>query len=279
MMSKLPYCPTRGRFHPFPASNAMMKRICTFWLILLALAVGLCARADADRVRICILDSGSNLPMGEGWNYLANTDDIADRQGHGTRVETLLRALAPEAEIYMLKCFESETSLNEEAMVEALYAAVDDYHADVINMSWVISDPRPALYEAIGYAYDKGVILVAPAGNLTLSTGIGATVYPAAWEEVIGVGGVNLSEEGRPSASLWFLSGEAVYVCARADFGEERGSSYAAPRVAAAIAAYLMENPGATQEAVRQFLRETALDLGEPNYDTVYGWGYIQAEP
>lgn len=269
----------RGRIYPFPAFYAMMKLFIPALLTLFILAWGCCTYADDSEVTVCILDSGSNLAHTGGWNYLSNSSDLTDYEGHGTRVETLLRALAPESQIYMLKCFESEISINEEAMVRALYAAVDDYHADIINMSWIITKERPALYKAVEYAYNQGVILVAPAGNLTLATGIGSKVYPAAWEEVIGVGGVNLSEEGLPVSSLWFLSGEAVYVCARGDFQDERGSSYAAPRVAAFIANYLTQTPDATQEEVRRFLQGAALDLGKTGYDTIYGWGYIQAEP
>ena len=121
-------------------------------------------------------------------------------------------------------------------------------------------------------------MLIAPAGNLSLSTPLGSVTYPAAWNEVIGVGGVNLSEGGDPVSSLFYLRNDSVFVCARADCDGEKGSSYAAPRVTAVVAAYLAMAPGATAKDISRFLKDTALDLGEPGYDTVYGWGYIAAD-
>ena len=195
----------------------------------------------AEPVTVCILDSGCSENHTEGESFLDDPDDLTDSVGHGTRICSLVRNGAPEAKVVMLKCFDSQDTVNEEAIISALYAAVDTYHADVINMSWTLADESDALHEAILHAHDQGAILVASTGNLSLSTGPGTVAYPAAWDEVIGIAGVNLNEEGEPQTSLWYLYGEAVDFCVRGDCGDEKGSSYAAARVSGMIADYLQD--------------------------------------
>ena len=205
---------------------------------------------------------------------MESDDALTDSVGHGTRVCSLIREGAPEANIVMFKCFDAQDSVNEEAIVAALYAAVDTYHADVINMSWTLANESEALREAILHAYDRGAVLVACAGNLSLSTGLGAVAYPAAWDEVIGVAGVNLDAEGEPQTSLWYLYGEAVDFCARGDCGDEKGASYSTARVSGLIAAAL--HSGVEKTEIPEYLAAMARDMGEPGFDDRYGWGYLE---
>ena len=243
-------------------------------VLLILLALLLCApwRA-AEAVTVCILDSGCNDHTGAGESFLEASDALTDTVGHGTQICSLIRDGAPEADVVMLKCFEAEDSANEEAIVAALYAAVDTYRADVINMSWTLADESEALREAILHAYDSGAVLVACAGNLSLSTGLGAVAYPAAWDEVIGVAGVNLDAQGEPQTSLWYLYGEAVDFCARSDCGDEKGASYSTARVSGLIAAALQD--GVEKAEIYEYLASLAQDMGEPGFDDRYGWGYL----
>ena len=227
----------------------------------------------AEAVTVCILDSGCNDGHVAGESFLENDDALTDSVGHGTRVCSLIREGAPEANIVMLKCFEAQESVNEETIVAALYAAVDIYHADVINMSWTLANESEALREAILHAYDRGTVLVACAGNLSLSTGLGTVAYPAAWGEVIGVAGVDVNEDGKPKTSLWYLYGEAVDICARGDCGDDKGSSYAAARVTGLIAAALAS--GVEPSLIPEYLAAMAQDMGDPGRDDRFGWGYL----
>lgn len=244
-------------------------------VLLILLALLLCAPCRAaEAVTVCILDSGCNDHTGAGESFLEASDALADPIGHGTHICSLIREGAPEANIVMLKCFEAQDSVNEEAIVAALYAAVDIYHADVINMSWTLANKSEALREAILHAYDRGTVLVACAGNLSLSTGLGAVAYPAAWDEVIGVAGVNLDAQGEPQTSLWYLYGEAVDFCARSDCGDEKGASYSTARVSGRIAAALQD--GVEKAEISEYLASLAQDMGEPGFDDRYGWGYLE---
>ena len=243
--------------------------------ILILLAFLLCAPCRAaEAVTVCVLDSGCNDNHTEGESFVDDPDALADSIGHGTRICSLIREGAPEANVVMLKCFDAQDSVNEEAIVAALYAAVDIYHADVINMSWTLADESEALREAILHAHDRGAVLVACAGNLSLTTGLGTVAYPAAWDEVIGVAGVDLNDQGEPQTSLWYLYGEAVDFCARSDCGDEKGASYSTARVSGLIAAALQSGADAAQ--IPESLAAMAQDMGEPGFDDRYGWGYLE---
>jgi len=53
------------------------------------------------------------------------------------------------------------------------------------------------------------------------------------------------------------------------------GSSYAAAYVTAAAAHMLEKKPDLTPAEIRKILCETAMDTGEPGYDTDSGWGLL----
>ena len=54
------------------------------------------------------------------------------------------------------------------------------------------------------------------------------------------------------------------------------GTSASTPSVAGAFALLISAYPTATNEQVLRAIRETAIDLGEPGYDLIYGWGLPQ---
>ena len=264
--------------------NNMRRMIFTFAgrasalpAILILLTIHLWTNCYAEEsVTVCILDSGCSEDHAAGESFLGDSDDLTDTIGHGTDICSLVRNGAPDANVVMLKCFDTQDTVNEDAIISALYAAVDTYHADVINMSWTLADESDALHEAILHAHDQGAVLVASTGNLSLSTGLGTVAYPAAWDEVIGIAGVNLNEEGEPQTSLWYLYGEAVDFCARGDCGDEKGSSYSAARVSGLIAAALQD--GIEPSMITEHLAAMAQDMGEPGYDGRYGWGYLEID-
>lgn len=248
----------------------------------------------SNAATVCILDAGCNLPDVHGKNYLEGTEELTDQEGHGTCVYEILKEIAPDADIYMLKCFDSSMALTQNtqetggehlkatdigsAIIQAIYDAVDIYDADIINMSWTLNQDDEELHEAIAYAAGRNVLLVAAAGNLSLSTPLGSEVYPAAWKEVIGVSGADLNEQGEPVSSLWYLQSDAVFVSADGNYQGEKGSSYAAPRISGILAKYLSEVPNEnhTKGKAEEYLKEIATDAGDPGYDTTFGCGYVE---
>lgn len=274
--------------------NVLLGIFLTLPLTAGAAAEGTAMETVTDPVTICILDSGCNLSYVQGKNYLDGTQDLTDQEGHGTRIYEILKETAPDADIYMLKCFDSSISLPQNAqesdeeqskdsdagtaIIQAIYDAVDIYDADIINMSWTLNQNNEELHEAIQYATKRNVLLVAAAGNLSLSTPLGREVYPAAWKKVIGVSGADLNEQGEPVSSLWYLQSNAVFVSADGNYQGEKGSSFAAPRISGVLAKYLSEVliESHTKEKAEEYLKEIAIDAGDPGYDTTFGWGYVE---
>src|SRR5437762_2968001 len=74
--------------------------------------------------------------------------------GHGTRVASLLRIVAPEAAIWAMRVFDNTGSAQISDIYEAIvYAA--DHGVDVINMSFGTTQPSVALEDAINYARSR----------------------------------------------------------------------------------------------------------------------------
>ncbi len=118
-----------------------------------------------------------------GWNFVRGSNDTEPINEHGTLVAGIIAAnsnneigiagIAPQAKIMPLAVFEDVGStehprISVPAVIEAIRYAADN-GADIINLSLGGVDFDPTYTndydEAIRYAYNKGVIIVAAAGN------------------------------------------------------------------------------------------------------------------
>lgn len=122
-----------------------------------------------------------------GWNYVTNTGDVTDDDGHGTHVSGIIAAagnnrvgvagVAWSAKIMALKFLDSQGDGDTENAVTAIYYAVN-HGARVINASWGGSDFSQALRDAIRYAGNRGVVFVTAAGNESVNNDTTPS-YPA----------------------------------------------------------------------------------------------------
>ena len=103
--------------------------------------------------------------------------------GHGTMTAGIVHLVAPTAKIMPLKAFRADGSSNLSDIIRAIYYAAD-HGANVISMSFSMSQSSPGLQAAIQYALSKNVATVASSGNDGLKT----LVYPASYGGVQGVG-------------------------------------------------------------------------------------------
>jgi subtilisin family serine protease len=110
--------------------------------------------------------------------------------GHGTMVASLIRLVAPTAGIMPLKAFRADGSAELSDLVAAIYYAVDN-GATVINMSFTLVAPSPALLDAINYAASQHVLCVAAMGN----AGVQSTDYPAAYPGVVAVASTSMADQ------------------------------------------------------------------------------------
>ena len=244
-----------------------------------------------------------------GYDFINNDAHPNDDEGHGTHVagtvaQTTNNALgvagiAYNCALMSVKGLNSSGSGTTQTLIDGLHFAAD-HGADVINMSlgWPPGYyPGDLLRDAIAYAYNKGVTLVAASGN------DGATVvsYPAAFDNyVIAVGATRYDEAvayySNTGASLDLTApggdlnvdqngdgyGDGVlqqtFGSKPSDFGYYfyTGTSMATPHVAG-VAALVIANGITGPDNVRNTLQTSAEDHGAVGWDSEYGWGIIDA--
>lgn len=109
-----------------------------------------------------------------GWNFVADTPNPTDDEGHGTHVSGIVVGTSldifasPVAksriQIIPLKFLDNKGSGSTADAINAVYYAVRA-GAKVINCSWGGGNYSQALHEALTYAYERGAIILAAAGN------------------------------------------------------------------------------------------------------------------
>lgn len=203
--------------------------------------------------------------------------------GHGTRVASLLRVVAPEATLWAMRVFDNGGSAQISDIYEAVvYAA--DHGVDVINMSFGTSESSEALENAMDYARDRGVTLVAAGGN----SNVQPLMYPAKLSKVKGVVAVtnndikaSFSNYGSgaklsaPGYGLWTAYPNHKISCVA-------GTSYASPIVAAEAAliidGYERQHRGSAPTwtiDMAMSLGVQPIDLLNPQYMFKLGFGRI----
>ena len=265
-------------------------------------------------VRVALIDSGidadhpafKNANIAEGWNYAEGNSDVSDRIDHGTSVAGIIVAktngvridsLAPYVELVPIKCVSgnSETILMDD-LCNSIYGAINDFDCGVINLSLGLSSDSTALKNAIQYAEENGVTVVAAIGNNATGSDNGLQ-YPAAYESVIGVGSVDSTGKAsyfsRVNKSVLVLApGEKVlttFVPAQDEndssvwyyYGWGYGTSISAPLVTATAAVMKNADSSLLPSEVMEIISETATTSEfdtVSGYDTTYGYGILNCE-
>ena len=244
-------------------------------------------------IKVAVIDSGcfahddlkANLLTGK--NYFTDGTDVTDDHGHGTHVSGIIAAemnsigicgAAPKAKIVPLKCFQGGTTTTDK-IVSGIYDATDTFNCDIINMSFGLPNDNTAIYGAVRYAIDKGVIVVAAVGN----AGDSITYYPAGYDGVIGVASVGKTKmrssfSQHNSSVLVCAPGEAVISTSKENgYVAMQGTSQAAPHVAALAAIALSMDKSITPARFKELIINSCEDLGTEGYDTDYGYGLVDA--
>jgi thermitase len=122
--------------------------------------------------------------------------------GHGTSVAGIIAAgadnglgidgVAPESRLMSVKVADDHGKCLSSALAEGIVWAVD-HGAMVINISLEFQEPAPDLKEALDYAWSRGAVIVAAAGN----DGSSKAIYPAFYDNCMAVTAVR--ENGTPA--------------------------------------------------------------------------------
>ncbi|MFC9250917.1 type VII secretion-associated serine protease mycosin [Amycolatopsis thailandensis] len=258
-------------------------------------------------VTVGVVDTGvdANTPQLSGSRVKPGNDVTAaerkpaddDCFGHGTFVAGIIAAaprlgtgfagVAPEATILPIRVATttqdgSPPVLTAADMAKGIRAAVDG-GARVINVSASTDVADDALAQAVRYAAQRDVVVVASAAN-NAQKGDPIT-YPAAYPSVIAVGAVDVAgQKADFSQAGAFLSlvapGVGVTSVGPGGAGHWLGSgtSYAAPFVAGAAALVRAHHPRLTAEQVKRRLEATADHPAAALPDAALGWGTVNVQ-
>jgi hypothetical protein len=233
-------------------------------------------------VRVAVLDTGfdakhPNLSFSLG---LSVTPDAWDRDlaGHGTAMASLvgarapaggsgLEGVAPEAELIGVRVSDAQGIATLADVAAGIVVAVDR-GAQVILLSMGARLPAPALDEAVSYAEQRGVLVVAAAGNANVHQDLA----PAVDERVLSVGCVDDAGKlawGTALAATTDLLAPGVGVPVALPTGSlsedgysfVTGSSAAAAHVAGVAALVLQRRPATTPAELRALLRHATRPL------------------
>ena len=246
-------------------------------------------------VKIAIIDTGIDYNHPEldnyyrgGYDFINGDNDPMDDYWHGTHCAGIVAAedneigvigVAPEVELYGLKVMDSSGSGSTSDVAAAIDWAIGN-NIQIISMSLGTDYNSLTLGNACNKAYNEGILLVAAAGN----DGTSSVDYPAKYDSVIAVAATSSSdtkasfsntgpeiELAAPGVSVKSTYLGGGYISAS-------GTSMACPHVAGTAALVWAANPGWDNTQVRSRLQETAEDLGYTGWDSIYGFGLVDAE-
>jgi subtilisin family serine protease len=190
--------------------------------------------------------------------------------GHGTMTAGIVHLVAPTAKIMPLKAFRADGSSNLSDIIRAIYYAAD-HGANVISMSFSMSQSSPGLQAAIQYALSKNVATVASSGNDGLKT----LVYPASYGGVQGVGSSTNTDlrstfSNYGSGVVTFAApGEGVITTyPGGNYAAGWGTSFSTPMFAGAAALVLQARPTSKPGDITNALSKTK-QISEMGYGRI----------
>ncbi len=263
-------------------------------------------RTKGRGTTVAVIDTGiSPVPdlkqtrIVRGYDFVNDQANAADDHGHGTHVAGTIAqstnnglgvaGVAHEAQLMPLKVLSRQGGGTVSDIAEAIRFAAD-HKADVINMSLGGGGESKLMREAIEYAHQKGVVIVAAAGN----AGRNAAEYPARYPHVIAVSaldslgnkapysnfgaGIDIAAPGGAlqdrSGTGGILQntitpeGESVYAAFQ-------GTSMASPHVAG-VAALIRSAGIQSPDQVEKILKQSALS-SQGDAENHFGSGKLDA--
>lgn len=249
-----------------------------------------------DQVIVAVLDTGVQMDhpdlkgkLIEGTNIVDNDAKPDDDVGHGTHVAGIIGAAVNNGEgvaglswynkIMPVKVLDSSGAGSTYSVAQGLIWATD-HGAKVINMSLGNYAQADFLHDAIKYAYDHDVVLIAASGNDNTER----PGFPAAYPEVFAVAATDVNKDKATFSNF----GDYIDVAAPGDsiastypggqYAALSGTSMASPHVAALAGLIRSANPDLTNVEVMEIMRKSSIDLGDAGKDNYFGYGLIDVD-
>ena len=170
--------------------------------------------AQGEGITVAVIDTGitpvpdlKDTTFVAGYDFVNNQVEALDDNGHGTHVAGTIAqstnngygvaGIAYKAKLMPLKVLSAEGSGTVSDIAEAIRFAAD-HGADVINMSMGGFGDSQVLQDAIAYAHQRKVVIVAAAGNANAN----AAAFPARYANVIAVSALDATGVKAPYSNF-----------------------------------------------------------------------------
>jgi thermitase len=243
-------------------------------------------------VLVAVLDTGIVLSHPDlqhrivaGWDFVDSDACPDDGHGHGTTVTGVMGADSNNGEGIAGVSWHNPTlcvrigtagGYTSGSMMAQGVAYAADQGARAINLSFAGPGYLASVATAVDYAWNKGAVVVAAAGNSADTM----PYYPAALPHVVAVSGLGSYDTLIDYSNY----GAWIDVCAPAGslttdalvgYANWGGTSIAAPYVTGLFGLVFSANQDLTPQQAVDIVCQTATDLGDPGFDEYYGWGKI----
>jgi len=260
---------------------------------------------------VAVIDTGvkqsladfANTHFTAGYDFVNLDTNPTDDQGHGSHVTGTIAqstnnnigvpGIAYDCAIMPVKVLNSAGCGTYDQIANGISYAADN-GAHILNLSLGGVVGSAALQNAVDYAWNKGCLVVCAAGNNNSSE----PFYPAAYANSFSVAATNYNDRragysnygvtvdisapggdsidwngcGYPEGILqgtFGTSGDGYYFLT--------GTSMASAHVAGLAALLKSQDPARTNIQIRRIIEATAVDIGTAGWDSIYGWGRINA--
>src|SRR6266498_2862653 len=250
-------------------------------------------------ITIALLDTGVSPSHPDlshkllrGYDFYNNDDDARDDEGHGTYTAGVAAASSNNGagiagicwgcKILPVKVLGSRGQGDDATIAQGIRWAVDQ-GVRIISMSLGGPEDTLVMRDAVSYAHDHNVLIIAASGNGQADGN--RPNYPAAYPTVLAVSATNSTDGvtgfsttgsfvdiAAPGVGLW----STIWSPRDGDtYGVENGTSASCPHVAGAAALALTLRPDLSADQLAEVLEAAADDQGSPGKDPEYGFGRL----
>ena len=232
--------------------------------------------SNGKGVKVAVIDSGIDahhtaINRVEGYVAISEGPDglIYDTQphrdlfGHGTACAGIIRALAPECELYSVRVLGSTLSGQGTVFTAGLRWAIEQgMHVCNLSLSTAKKEFFSVLHELTDLAYFRNIALVSAANNLPVPS------YPSVYSSVISVGSHEIQDpyhfyyNPQPPAEFGALGIDVRVPWLDGGWITTTGNSFAAPHITGIVAKILGKHPGLTIFQLKSILRALAANVG-----------------
>lgn len=220
----------------------------------------------------------------KGKNCYDEQKDPMDDNGHGTHVAGSIAGqkvgVAPEASLYAVKVLDADGSGSTQTVLMGLDWCLQE-EVNIVNMSLGSTVSSPAFAHAVKVMFEKGICVIASAGN----SGDSVPHYPSSYPGVMSIAAIDQHKQRASFSTMnpendFSGPGVAIYSSIPGNgYAVYNGTSMSSPHVSG-VCALLLGAKNMHASKVEELLKKSALPLGIPgdaDRRAKYGFGLVQA--